>query len=216
MKQVEISAALGLAKGTVSKLVKRGMPLDSVEAAQAWRASHSSEGAGHKSHSYSAADSARALAAPLAPSAALASAPDDSAGTLSRMRDVEQRAYAQIDAALKKAKDSELAADYAALQPLIRSYNQAATNSLAAAAAWEKHCRSAGDVAPIEHLENVLATVLEPLVAQLSNFPATVAAKANPASPAIAESAISAELDHIRTQLAAAISAPIPPAPGAS
>lgn len=216
MKQIEMAKALGITKGTVSKLVKRGMPLHSVEAAKAWRASHSLEGAGHKSASASASDSARALAAPIRPGGALDSVPDDPAGTLTRMRDVEQRAYAQISAALEKARASNSSEDYAALQPLIRSYNSAATNSLAAAAAWEKHCRAAGEVAPVEHLSNVLSAILDPLAAQLDNFAALVAPKANPAAPAAAETAIRAELDHLRHQIAAALTAPIPAAPAAA
>lgn len=37
MKQSELSKALGLSKGQVSKLVARGMPTDTVEGAEAWR-----------------------------------------------------------------------------------------------------------------------------------------------------------------------------------
>lgn len=37
MKQIEIATALGLSRGQISKLTAKGMPLDSVEAAEAWR-----------------------------------------------------------------------------------------------------------------------------------------------------------------------------------
>lgn len=37
MKQNELCEALGLSKGQVSKLVARGMPTDTVEAAEDWR-----------------------------------------------------------------------------------------------------------------------------------------------------------------------------------
>ena len=37
MRQAELCEALGLSKGQVSKLVARGMPTESVEAAEAWR-----------------------------------------------------------------------------------------------------------------------------------------------------------------------------------
>jgi hypothetical protein len=214
MLQKDLAKALGLSAGRVSQLKKDGMPVNDVAAAQGWLAAHSSEGIGHKSAAASP-ESGAAFAAPIAPSGGLDAVPDDAAGTLHRMRDVEQRAYAQISAALEKAKKSESAMDYAALQPLIRSYNAAATNSLAAAQAWEKHCRAAGEVAPIEHLKNVLTSVLEPLAAQLTNLPALLAAKANPAAPAVAESAIAAELEQVRRQIAAALVAPIPPAPSA-
>lgn len=320
MIQRDIASALGISKGECSKRVARGMPLDSVESARAWcarAAARSPEGAGHKSHSASVTDSARALtghappslraadstppsptdttpavasdplttrapdggahatphspasrhpdpnpaatpggapdpeprasgAHPTADAAAVAhsstpapshppsdlrstlprltrphgaldtapdTAPDDPAGTLARMRETEQRSYALIDAALAKAARTTAADDYAALPGLIRSYNQAAANSLAAASAWEKHCRAAGEVAPVEHLVNLLDTTLEPLMAQLANLPALVAPKANPAAPAIAEAAIAAELATIRRQIADALDRPIPPAP---
>lgn len=153
------------------------------------------------------------LEKPSRPHGALDTAPDDPAGTLARMRETEQRSYALIDAALAKAARTTAADDYAALPGLIRSYNQAAANSLAAASAWEKHCRAAGEVAPVEHLVNILDTTLEPLMAQLANLPALVAPKANPAAPAIAEAAIAAELATIRRQIADALDRPIPPAP---
>ena len=37
MKQIELCEALGLSKGQISKLVARGMPTSSLEAAKAWR-----------------------------------------------------------------------------------------------------------------------------------------------------------------------------------
>lgn len=37
MQQIDLAAALGLTKGQVSKLVKRGMPTGSVDEAEAWR-----------------------------------------------------------------------------------------------------------------------------------------------------------------------------------
>jgi hypothetical protein len=213
VKQKDMAVALGLTKGTISKFVAKGMPLDSVEAAQSWRATHNSEGSGHKSTSASVTAAARSLTLkPQRPGGAFASAPDDPAGTLARMRETEQRVYVLIDAALKKADTSKRDDDYAAIPGLIRSYNQAGANSLAAASAWERHCRASGQVAPVEHLVNVLTSRLEPLAAQLRSFAATVAPKANPASPSTAEAAIAADLEAILRQIGAAL-APIPPAP---
>ncbi len=40
MKQFELAQALGISTGMVSRLVKRGMPTDSVERAQRWRKRH--------------------------------------------------------------------------------------------------------------------------------------------------------------------------------
>lgn len=208
-----MAEALRLDKGTISRLVRRGMPLDSVEAAQSWRVANSSEGVGHKSQSDSLTESVRSLdLSPRRPGGAFETAPDDPAGTLARMRETEQRVYALIDAALMKAKESQLADDYAAIPGLIRSYNQAGANSLAAASAWERHCRASGEVAPVEHLRNVLDSRLEPLAVALRNFPRIVAPLANPQNPSVAEHAIASALEALQRQIASARS-PIPPAP---
>jgi hypothetical protein len=211
MKQCEIAAALKVSKGTVSKWVARGMPLDSLEAATAWRVAHAAEGLGHKSASASVTATARSLTLKR-PGGALATAPDDPAGTLARMRETEQRMYALIDAALKKALASKRDEDYAVLPGLFRSYNQAGANALAAATAWERHQRAAGEVAPVEHLVNVLDARLSPLAARLRSFPALVAAKANPSAPAAAEAAIAAELEPLLRQISGALD-PVPPPP---
>ena len=42
MNQRELARALGLSKQAISKLKGQGMPVDSVEAAQAWREAHQS------------------------------------------------------------------------------------------------------------------------------------------------------------------------------
>jgi hypothetical protein len=188
------------------------MPTDSVEAAQTWRALNSKEGLGHKGAAPSLAVAA-ASAAALHATVSTAAAPADAHGILSRMREIELEQYAIIKAAIKKATETQEPEDYAVLSGLYRSYNVAGANALAAAKDWERHCRASGQVAPIEHLVNVLMTRLDPLAAQLRNFAALVAAKANPAAPAVAESAIAAELDALLRQIGAARDGAVPPAP---
>lgn len=214
MTQAALGKALGVGQTAVSRMVARGMPTDSVAAAKAWRLANTTEGIGHKSGSPSVTEAVKAMTAETVapPLSAGPTQPDDPAGTLARMRETEQRVYALINAALVKAKQSQQAEDYAALPGLIRSYNQAGANSLAAASAWEKHCRASGELAPVEHLVNVLTSRLEPLAAQLRNFAATVAPTANPTAPSIAESAIREHMTGILTQLTAA-QAPVPRAP---
>lgn len=199
MTQRELGAALNLTQGRVSALVRRGMPQHNVEEAQRWRAINSPEGLGHKGKKKDLPP----------PDTTGVTVPDDSGtydpeNTLRRMRDIERRAYQQISTALELSKKSGKPEDAAALQPLIRAYNQAATNSVEAAKSWEKHCRATGQVAPIEHLTNVLESLLEPLASRLRGFAATVAAKANPQAPDVAEAAIAADMEAILNQITAA------------
>jgi hypothetical protein len=209
MTQASLARKIGLSPGRVCCLKKEGMPTHSVKAAQAWRAQHYSEGMGHKG-------TAGKKQAEEAEAAAAAEAEDPNwndtpAATLERMREIERRAYKQISRALAKSKASGKPEDAAALSPLIRAYNQAATNSIDAAKAWEKHCRNTGQVAPVEHLVNVLTSRLEPLASRLRAFAATVAPKANPQAPAVAEAAIAADMEALLKQVTAALD-PIPPA----
>jgi hypothetical protein len=44
MTQAELGSALGIKQAAVSKLIKRGMPDDDIEAAKAWRANLASDG----------------------------------------------------------------------------------------------------------------------------------------------------------------------------
>jgi hypothetical protein len=213
--QKALAAELKLSPGRVSQLKQQGMPVDDLERARAWRALHDKEGSGHKSRSDSVTDSARSITASSAPRKPRGAplAPDDPAGALARMRETERRSYELIDAALKKAATTQAADDYAALPGLIRSYNQAAVNSLDAERRWEKHCRSAGTVAPTEFLITAIETALEPLANQLDNLPRAIAAQANPHDPAVAEAAIGSALASLRAQIAATLRAPFVPPP---
>lgn len=216
-------------------MVSAGMPLDSVESAEKWRAAHTKEGLGHKSASASVTNAARAMAAAKKPRGTPAPA-DDPGGLLARRRDIEQRAYALIDAAVKQAEtiQAQLAAStntdpealktalanvdsaFASLPGLIRTYNQAAENAIQSEIRWEKHQRATGSVAPTEHLLNVLHSRLEPLRSQLANFPRTIAAQANPQQPALAERVIADGLAALQRQISSATTTPVEAAPAAS
>lgn len=213
MLQTKLAAELGVTKGRVSQLKKRGMPVHDTAAARAWIAQHGKEGRGHKGKSPSVTASVRAaVERPVKPRIdTTATDTDDPAGVLARMRETEMTAYKLITEALAKAARSRADEDYSVLPGLVRSYNQSAANALDAQARWERHCRNSGQVAPVEHLVNVLHARLEPLAAELRNLPRNVAAAANPTSPQIAENAVSAALESILRQIAAGL-VPIPPA----
>lgn len=217
MTQKELAQELGLSTAQVSRLKSRGMPVTTVEAASRWRGAHSKEGLGHKSGAKltAAAVSAALLHEVAKDDLAPTKVTDDPAGTLARMRELEGSQYSIVQAARARAIESEDPEDFAVLSGMYRAYNVAATNALNSAKEWERHCRATGEVAPVEHLRNVLTSRLDPLAAQLRNFAANVAAKANPANPAMAEAAIAKELEAILKQIGVAKDSPVPPAPAA-
>jgi hypothetical protein len=204
--QQELGVVLGLSQSRVSALVRRGMPTHSAEAAQQWRAINSTEGLGHKGKHKQGTIPAEEVEVTVPPD----SDSYDPENTLRRMREIERRVFQQLSKAIEVSKKTGKAEDAAAIQPLTRAYRQAATNSLEAAKSWEKHCRATGQVAPIEHLTNVLESLLEPLASRLRGFAATVAAKANPQAPSVAEAAIAADMEAILNQITAALQ-PIEP-----
>lgn len=218
LKQTEMAQALALSRGEISKRVKRGMPLTSVEDARRWIVAHSKEGAGHKGANASIAAIAKSLAE-LPPPAPKVSdtdgmdAPDDFEARLNQCRETVRRIYVYVDEAVKRATESKLPADYEIVPSLHRQYVAALSNFLELERKWERHQRSSGAVAPVEHLIEVLRARLEPLDSQLTNFPRTIAAQANPQNPAQAEKAIAAGLKALRRQIAAAQEPNIPPAP---
>lgn len=211
----KIAAALGVSAGRVTQLQSAGMPTTSVEAAKLWRTRHA--GAGRKGKPGSVAAVARAQLKsnppPEPPPADLIAEAAEPEAALARLRAAERRAYSLVDGAIARAEASQKDEDYSLLPGLMRTHGQATQNRLEAERRWERHLKELGEVAPVSHLIEVLKGLLEPLAAQLSNFPRTIAAQANPQNPAQAEKAIEAGLRSLRNQVVAAHTRPVPPAP---
>lgn len=211
------------------------MPIDSVEAARAWRAKNDKRGTTRRAPrkvSLASASSHLEKHKPVDPGERPAE--QDPTAAIWRAREAERIAYDQYATAVATARASAVEAakdhptteqrteaqaradaDLAPLQSLLRAHGLALTNRLMAERSFEKHLRGSGQVAPVEHFLNILSARLEPLASQLDNFAATVAPLANPTAPATAEQAIASALTAIRRQLAAACE-PIPAAPAPS
>lgn len=211
----QIATDLGLSKGRVSQLKREGMPTTSVAAARAWRASRLSTSRKLKPDKL----------AQLARSHLNAHRPpevdqegevdgDDFEAAVRRLRQAELNAYGMLEEAVKKAEASQKNEDFDPIAGLRRNHILAATNRLEIERKWERHRRTSGDVAPVHYLVEVLRNRLEPLDAQLVNFPRVIAAQANPQDPATAERAIEAGLAAIRRQISTACGTPVRPPEG--
>jgi len=231
VKGVELAARWKCSPAYISKLKAKGMPMDSFETADSWRASHASEGIGHKSTSStpsptvtlppsaptpadSLAEAERHLADHVAtPPPSESFADSDPRSAVHRAQTAERDIYDLLAAATRTARDekspaSDRFAAAAALPGLIRTHGNAYANRLDAEARWEKHRRATGEVATVAQFMEVMEAALVPLASQLRNFPRTHAAACNPATPAVAANALTAAIDPILAQIANALVAP--------
>jgi hypothetical protein len=94
MGTTELAEALGVTKGLVSQLAKRGMPLTSPEAAQAWREANAKPRR-WKNKSPSPTPPASKPQAATKPSQVIAAA-DDPHASLERARSAEREAFAAL------------------------------------------------------------------------------------------------------------------------
>jgi len=212
MKNIQIAQAFGCSNSYVSRLVKRGMPTDSIEAAKLWRSAHASEGFAHKQRRPVPPDAIAAAVANLAralpPPDSTRAPDDDPLSAVQRARRTEKEIYLLVELATEEARRDRNAAG--ALPGLLRTAAQANTNRLSAEARYEKQRLEIGEVAPVAELNATLDAALVPLASQLRNFPRNVASAANPANPAAAEKAIADALNSILEQIATALEAKAP------
>jgi hypothetical protein len=94
MGTIELAQALGVTKGLVSQLARRGMPLTSPEAAQAWRKQHAPPRK-WKSKAASPTPPASKPQAATKPAQAITAA-DDPHASLERARAAEAQSYAAL------------------------------------------------------------------------------------------------------------------------
>ena len=223
VKQSDLAQEWGCTRQYVYSLVKKGMPLTSMEDALQWRVRHSKEGIGHKTkRSPEVVEGQKALAN--MPS--LEPMPDEPApegdgpdAVLWRVRDAERMIHEQLRMATAEARRTEAAATrpeatsadrlrheaaLALLPGLLRTHGQAVANRQTAERAWERHRLRMGLLVPFDAADAAVEARLAPLDQQLRNLPKMVAAQANPQAPAIAEAAIEAGLITIFTQISAA------------
>jgi hypothetical protein len=97
MGTTELAEALGVTKGLISQLARRGMPLTSPEAAQAWREQHAPPRRWKNKTASPTADTAPTAKPQAAtkPAQAIAAA-DDPHASLERARSAEAQSYAAL------------------------------------------------------------------------------------------------------------------------
>lgn len=210
----QIAQAWGCSRPYVSKCIAQGCPIDSVEAATAWRVAHSKEGMGHKSKH----------GKPLAPAAPTIevetktetefTAEQISAGDIEAMalraRESEQQAYAAlrdlqslsrgIDPAGKMTAD-ELADQRQSALGLVpgalRSYTQASKVRLDVEKKLAVVLEERGKLVRVDTVWEQIQDILLPVIDSLKQLPKLTAKRASPDNPMRAEAAITEEVNII-------------------
>ena len=165
MKTKDISNAWKCSPSYVARLKRRGMPVDSLEAATRWRAAHAREGFSHKQRRPVPPDAIAAAVANLAralpPPDSTRASDDDPLSAVQRARRTEKEIYLLVELATEEARRDRNAAG--ALPGLLRTAAQANTNRLSAEARFERNRRDVGELAPVAELNATLDAALEPL-----------------------------------------------------
>jgi len=113
VKQAELVRAWGLSRGRVSQMVKAGLPLSSLEEAEAWRVAHFG-GSSVKSRqcrndkSDSVKDGGAALPERPEPVKDSDLAREDFAGTLARLKKNEMIAWGMLASAVRQRNENEI------------------------------------------------------------------------------------------------------------
>ena len=209
----EISAAWGTSRAYVYKLAKRGCPLDSVEAATAWRAANAKLGIGYRSHGH----------VELPPSEGLggsAGVAEGGQGRVENFPDVGDRVRVarprkiklkSVEASLKNAIAVEEQAaeavqrceeasrlNLSALDRMVTAvnvYNKAQSNRLETEKRVLEYLEELGVLIRIDDARELIQRAWGPLLARLRSCPKRAAPKANPLDDVIAEEVFREEIE---------------------
>lgn len=190
LTQKALADHLGCKQPYISKMKKKGMPMDSIESAEAWLMANCSEGFGHKSKGEK-----KSVAAKAQEQLAKSKPPElddlsDIEGTdldsaVRRAAETEIQAYNMLADTVKDAKQGNTYA-ISRIGPLMRNHSAAIKNRLE----MQKYVREekvrSGEYVSLDFAKNLLAQYLGPADSVFKNFPKTVGPKANPSDPGLA------------------------------
>ena len=173
--QTDIAEALGLTRQRVSILVKKGMPIDSVEAATAWR---------------QAQDDARLRKAPIAPAQL-----DDGtlADTISEHRTLVTRARGVWQAAMESGDPNQ--------SKYQSSYNSSLRSLISLEEEQERRLILAKDYISSREAGEAMRELAATMVNRLDKLALDVAESCNPENPAKAVKVLEAWVRRVKAEL---------------
>ncbi len=196
----DIAAAWGVSRAYVYKLLKKGLDISSLEAANAWRHGHAKHGVGSRSKA----------AAPVHASAA--SAPDNPATehfcTPRKPKSKRVRLKTLQDSLEMAIRVEELCAiavieksQDAASQNFVNSYNKAHQNRVETEAAIIKQQKERGELITADAATHEMSKLAASIISLLRSMPKQVALKANPSDEFLAEAAVSDAVESLIQQI---------------
>lgn len=186
VRQSDLARRWAVSRQTVSRYVAEGMPLDSVEMAEAWRLQVKGKGGIPRG----------GIPADNNCSAAGESAPEktDAGGLGELMRrtaDTEELVWLELQAAIQGGEGAELRT------ALLRQHKAAADIRLKVHQECVDFEMKIGKLVNIEEAKVLCRQALAPLAVGLRAFAGKVAVKANPARPEVAQKAIDEEVQRL-------------------
>lgn len=188
VKQADLVKLWGLSKQRVSQYRKEGMPLDSVEAAAAWRAAHYGSGVGNAGKTLADSLAERGARLPPPPPAPVAEDLErpDIAGVYARAQELERMAWEGIGRAVKADESATT------IRTRLNTYNGALQSRLKAEEKMLAILRERGDLVPGGTAAEAVGRALGALVVLLRAMPNRLAPKANPGDPDAARAVLKA------------------------
>ena len=183
LKRIKLCEEWGLTRARIGQYVAQGMPLTSLEDADAWRI-RNIPGAQKQTGGRSGGVESTLCASTLAENAQLAANGKQAAK-------VAWRSYK----AAQKTGDSRQIATYGT------AWEKAAMMKLRLDEQVLAYAIKAEILVPVSQAARKIATSLNPIRTQLSNWPIALSAKLNPAAPEVARKVIQAAVDDIYRQI---------------
>ena len=195
VKQAELVRAWGLSRGRVSQMVKAGMPLASLEEAEAWRvaryggsAVHSRQGGQGKSDSISSGGADL----PERPQAVKTSdlAREDIEGTLARLKKNELVAWGVLAQAVRNKDENAILLGQ-------RKFGEAAALRVKLEKEVDQILLQKGLTVLMAEAKELFGRHLQAVRMALKNMPSRLAARCNPSDPALAKQTLNEAVERV-------------------
>jgi transposase-like protein len=183
VRQVDLSRAWGVSRQTVSRYVKEGMPLENLEAAEAWRLSHKGVGKMDGCKPSNNNNSAEKGSVPRLGNGELA-------GLLERVSQTEEKVWQQLQENLNGGTSEQRT-------QLLRQHKEAAAIRLKVATEAMELDQKSGRLVEIADAKAHVRALMAPLAVGLRALAGRVSIKANPGRPEMAEKAIEEEIQRL-------------------
>lgn len=180
LSQTAMAKALGISQPAVAKAVKKGMPLDSVEAALLWRSNRPD------------ARPSKAIAVPTANETKPPVEPPPRPATSDSPEIADAKELCRL--AYQDAVNTQ---DTRERSIAIQAYQRACEGLTTLIRETEAQAIASGALLPSDHVREVISTGCGQLRSLIENLPANVAAAANPSDPELAEAAVSDAIEQI-------------------